>query len=117
MSIHLSGPRKFIYKGDNKTHKFQLYSNGVVYDLTGATEITFTVKEDNSESASTIFTCTFTGSDLTKADAPNGKINVIVVPADTSGATSGRKIYYIRVTDAASNILHFGKGIYEIIRT
>lgn len=118
MSEHITGPLKFIHKGANKTHKFHLTENNENYDLTSVSEITFVVKNDNSESAATVFTCTMTGSDVVRQTPhTDGKINITVVPADTSGATSGRKIYYIHVTDSGGNVIYFGKGIYEIIRT
>lgn len=111
------GPRKWIFKRDNKTHRFQLKDSSGNYDLTNVTEIKFTVRENDSESASQIFQCTKTGADITvESPATDGKINVIVVPADTTSATAGRKIYDIEVEDSASKKKTFGKGIYEIIQ-
>lgn len=118
MVEHFNGPYKFIHKGANKTHKFQLTKDDVAYDLTSVTEITFIVKDENTESAITVFTCTMTGTDVVRQEPKtDGKINVLVVPADTSSATSGRKVYYIHLVDSGANVVYFGKGIYEIIRT
>lgn len=118
MGEHYNGPYKFIHKGANKTHKFQLNENGLAFDLTNVSEITFIIKNDNSESATTVFTCTMTGTDVVRqAPYTSGIIHAYVIPDDTSGKTSGRKVYYIHLVDSGANVVYFGKGIYEIIRT
>lgn len=118
MSEHFNAPKKKIYKGSHKIHKFQLTLDEVAYDLTNVTEITFIVKDDNSESAATVYSCTMTGTDIERQTPyTDGKIHISVIPADTSSATSGKKVYYISLVDADSNTIYFGKGEYEIIRT
>lgn len=112
-------PRKWIFKRDNKTHRFQLTENGVGYDLTNAQEIKFTVRENDSEGASQVYQCTKTGADITietQTGDDIGKMNAIVEPTDTTSATAGRKIYDIEVKDQAGKYKTFGKGIYEIIQ-
>lgn len=112
-------PRKWIFKRDNKTHRFQLKDSSGFYDLTNVQEIKFTVREKDSESAAQIYQCTKTGADITietQIGDDIGKMNVIVETADTTNATAGRKIYDIQVTDEAGKIKTFGKGIYEIIQ-
>lgn len=115
----MKGPRKWIYKRDNKTHRFQLKDSSGNYDLTNVQEIKFTVRESDSESASQIYQNTKTGGDITiesQVGDDIGKMNVLVVPADTTSADAGRKIYDIEVKDSSGKIHTFGKGIYEILQ-
>lgn len=112
-------PRKFIFKRDNKTHRFQLTVNDVLYDLTDVQEIKFTVRESDSESAEQTFQCTKTGGDVTleaQAGADIGKMNAIVEPVDTSSADAGGKVYDIEVKDVAGKIKTFGVGVYDILQ-
>ena len=114
------GPRKWIFKRDNKTHRFQLRDSSGNYDLTNVTEIKFTVRESDSEGAAQIYQSTKTGGDITitlpQTGDDKGRMDVIVEPADTTSADAGRKIYDIEVEDSANKIKTFGKGIYEIIQ-
>jgi len=119
MTDDYNGPNKFIYRDSHKTHKFQLTEDGSPYDLTNVTEITFEVKEDNSDEAEVVFDCTMTGDAHVVRQAPftDGKINVNVIPADTTSAMGGKKVYYIYLVDASAQTIYFGKGEYKIIRT
>lgn len=118
MSQLWKAPYKWIFKGDDKEHLFQLKDKaGNNYDLTNVNEITFTVNEEDEEGASQVFQCTMTGSDVVRiAPYTDGKMKVVVVPADTNSTTAGRKIYDIEVEDQNNKTKTFGKGIYEVVQ-
>jgi len=119
MSKAWKAPYKWIFKRDDKSHLFQLTDKaGDPYDLTSVNEITFTVRDGDTESASVIYSCTMTGGDVVRiAPYTDGKIRVDVVPADTATATAGDGYWYdIEVEDASSKVKTFGKGQYEIVQ-
>jgi len=118
MSQLWKAPYKWIFKDDDKEHLFQLKDkDGTNYDLTNVVEIKFTVNETDAEGAAEVFQCTLTATDVVRiAPFTDGKMKAVVIPADTSGETAGRKIYDIEVEDENNKIKTFGKGIYEIVQ-
>lgn len=112
----LVGPYLEIPKGDARNFTLQLVdSAGDPYDLTSVTEITFIVVESDTDGAATVFSCTLTGTDITVVGAAtNGTIKIIVIAADTSSATVGRKVWEVSVAPGPHTT---EKGIFNIIQS
>lgn len=110
----LTAPYKWIFKRDNKQINWQLKKNSEPYDLTNVHEITVTIREADTETATIVFTCTKTGGDVVVQSATNGTMHAVVIPVDTSTKDAGRYVYDIEVEDETSKINTFGKGVFEI---
>ena len=114
----LTAPYKWIYKRDNKTINWKLTKDNVAVDLTNVNEITVTVREEDAEGGALVFKCTKTGGDVVivtpQTGDDKGKMYILVIPADTTSADAGRKVYDIEVEDQTSKIQTYGKGVFEI---
>ena len=97
------------YKGDSVTPIFTvLNSAGTAIDISSVTQITWTARRENSDSATV--TKTKTGGTITfVTDGTDGKFQVAIIGTDTT-AMDGFYLHEASITDASGNVTTVSVG-------
>lgn len=104
------------YAGDSAIPQFAIVDgSGAPIDLSGAHQITFTVQR--SVTTTPVLQKTLTGGGITFVNPPgaNGKIQVAILPADTSVLT-GQYIHEVVIVDSTGAVSTVATGVMEVGR-
>jgi hypothetical protein len=105
-----------MYRGDTKAFCVIVKNNGVVVDITNY-NIQMTAKYSQSDADnSAVFTVTYPG-DIQLTDPTNGEMLVRILPAKTSGLSSGQtyRLYYdIQLSSGSTVVYTVVSGILTI---
>lgn len=92
-----------VYINRDSDWQATLTDGGETWDISSATEITFTVKKEKSDTTAKFTKKKTTGGITWKTDGTDGIINIAINPTDTNGLDAGVYRYGVKVTLGGEN--------------